>query len=93
MSFDKDKITLEELKKTRKQMAKDLPVIPGADIKLGRQEGAESQNWVGVNLYGEDPSKLQDLAREARHTMRAHARLLPRSTPTPTRAARKFRSG
>ena len=31
-------------------MAKGLPVIPGADIKLGRQEGAENQNWVGVNI-------------------------------------------
>ena len=41
-------------------------MIAGADIKLGRQEGAENQNWVGVNIYGDDPSKLQDIAREAR---------------------------
>ena len=52
-------------------MAKGLPVIPGADIKLGRQEGAENQNWVGVNIYGDDPSKLQDIAREARTRFRA----------------------
>ena len=52
-------------------MAKGLPVIPGAEIKLGRQEGAEAQNWVGVNLYGEDPTKLQELARDARVKMRA----------------------
>jgi HAE1 family hydrophobic/amphiphilic exporter-1 len=70
VAFDKERISLEELKEIRKTMAKDLPVIPGADIKLGRQEGAESQNWLGVNLYGEDPTKLQDLAREARKRLR-----------------------
>ena len=45
-------------------------MIPGADIKLGRQEGAENQNWVGVNIYGDDPSKLQEIAREARTRLR-----------------------
>ncbi len=71
VSFDKERVTLEELKDIRKTMARDLPVIPGADIKLGRQEGAENQNWLGVNIYGDDPSKLQDLAREARTRLRA----------------------
>ena len=71
VSFDKDKVTLEQLKNIRKDMAKGLPVIPGADIKLGRQEGAENQNWLGVNLYGDDPSKLQELASEARTRLRA----------------------
>jgi len=70
VSFDKEKMTLEELKQVRTMMAKDLPVIAGADIKLGRQEGAENQNWIGVNLYGEDPAKLQGLAREARTRLR-----------------------
>lgn len=70
ISFDKERITLEQLKEVRKNMAKDLPVIPGADIKLGRQEGAESQNWLGVNIYGDDPTKLQELAREARTQLR-----------------------
>jgi len=63
-------MTLEQLKEVRTSMAKDLPVIAGADIKVGRQEGAENQNWLGVNLYGEDPAKLQDLAREARTRLR-----------------------
>ena len=71
VSFDKERVTLEGLKDIRKTMAKALPVIPGADIKLGRQEGAENQNWLGVNIYGDDPSKLQDLAREARTRLRA----------------------
>jgi HAE1 family hydrophobic/amphiphilic exporter-1 len=68
--FDKDRITLEELKGIRADMAKELPVIPGADIKLGRQEGAESQAWIGVNVYGEDSAKLQQIARDARVRLR-----------------------
>jgi HAE1 family hydrophobic/amphiphilic exporter-1 len=68
--FDKERVTLEELKEIRKEMAKAMPVIPGADIKLGRQDGAESQNWIGVNLFGDDPAKLQELAREARTRLR-----------------------
>ncbi|MCU1338294.1 MAG: acriflavin resistance protein [Bryobacterales bacterium] len=68
--FDKERITLEELSKIREQMAKELPVIPGAEIKLGRQEGAENQNWIGVNVFGDDPAKLQDIAKEARAKLR-----------------------
>jgi HAE1 family hydrophobic/amphiphilic exporter-1 len=70
VSFDKDRITLEELKEIRKKMAKEMPVIAGADIKVGRPEGAENQNWLGVNIYGDDPSKLQELAREGRTRLR-----------------------
>lgn len=68
--FDKDRITLEELKNIRQQISKELPVIPGAEIRLGRQEGVESQTWIGVNLYGEDSSTLQRLAREARQRLK-----------------------
>lgn len=71
VSFDKERVTLEQLKDIRKDMAKDLPVIPGASIKLGRQEGAENQNWMGVNIYGDDPTKLQELTAEARTRLRA----------------------
>lgn len=68
--FDKEKITLEELAEVRKKMAEELPVIPGAEIKLGRQEGAENQNWIGVNIFGDDPSKLQVIAKDARARLR-----------------------
>lgn len=71
VAFDKEKITLEQLKEVRKAMSKDLPTIPGAEIKIGGQEGAENRNWIGVNLYGEDSAKLQDLSREARTRLRA----------------------
>jgi hydrophobic/amphiphilic exporter-1 (mainly G- bacteria), HAE1 family len=68
--FDKERITLKELMEIRKQIAQELPTIPGAEIKLGRQEGAEAQTWIGMNLYGEDSTTLQALAREARNRLR-----------------------
>lgn len=68
--FDKERITLEELQVIRKKIAADLPKIPGATISMGKQEGAESQNWLSANLYGEDSAKLQDLAREVKARLR-----------------------
>jgi HAE1 family hydrophobic/amphiphilic exporter-1 len=68
--FDKERITLEELMEIRQKITDELPVLPGADIKLGRQQGAEAQTWIGVNLYGEDSNTLQALAREARNRLR-----------------------
>lgn len=68
--FDQETLTLEELKRIREQIVKKIPVIPGAEIKTGRQEGNEGRNWIGVNLYGEDSATLQRLAREARTKLR-----------------------
>jgi len=68
--FDEDRITLEELRVIRREIARGLPTIPGAEIKLGRQEGATSENWIGVSLYGEDPTILHALAREAKKRLR-----------------------
>ena len=68
--FDKERITLEELMQIREQISKELPVIPGAEINLGGQEGAEAQTFIGLNLYGEDSATLQTLAREARNRLR-----------------------
>ncbi|MBM3738092.1 MAG: efflux RND transporter permease subunit [Acidobacteria bacterium] len=64
--FDKDKLTLDGLKKVREEIQKGLPVVPGANINLGRQEGAQSQTWLEVNLYGDDATELMNLAREAK---------------------------
>jgi HAE1 family hydrophobic/amphiphilic exporter-1 len=36
---------------------------------MGMQEGSENRNWIGVSLYGEDPTTLMDLGREARKRM------------------------
>jgi hypothetical protein len=68
--FDKERLTLEELKKIREDIQKGLPVVPGAEIRLGRQEGAESQTWLQVNLTGDDPNVLLELAREARKRLK-----------------------
>ena len=68
--FDKAGIELEDMQSIRSQIAAELPIIPGAKIELGRQEGAENENWVGVNLYGEDSLTLLNLATEARRRLR-----------------------
>ena len=68
--FDEENIRLEDLKEIRRKISEGLPVIPGAQIRLGGQEGGQNRNWIGVSLYGEDPSKLMDLAREARRRLK-----------------------
>lgn len=68
--FDKESITLEALKEIRPKIQEGLPEIAGADIKMGRQEGAENQNWISANLYGEDSSTLQRLASEVKAKLR-----------------------
>ncbi|MDX1983454.1 MAG: efflux RND transporter permease subunit, partial [Bryobacteraceae bacterium] len=74
--FDKEKLNLEELKDIRQKISKGLPVIPGANINLGRQEGAQAQTWLEVNLYGEDPEALMALAREARARLRRNPKFV-----------------
>jgi hydrophobic/amphiphilic exporter-1 (mainly G- bacteria), HAE1 family len=68
--FDMDRLDLEELEEIRRRISEGLPVIPGAQIRLGGQRGGENRNWIGVSLYGEDSTALLDLAREARRRMR-----------------------
>lgn len=70
--FEESKIRLDDLRKIRTQIAQGLPVIPGARIETGRQEGATNENWIGVNMYGEDSMTLQRLASEARHRLKAN---------------------
>jgi HAE1 family hydrophobic/amphiphilic exporter-1 len=67
--FETDEISLEELREVREKISDGLPVIPGAEISMGMQEGSENRNWIGVSLYGEDPTTLMDLGREARKRM------------------------
>ena len=67
--FDNEKLTLEELIDIRREIREHLPVIPGAEIELGRQAGAESQTFISVNMYGDDNVRLQALAREARRRL------------------------
>ncbi len=68
--FDNEKLTLGELIRIRGEIQDRLPEIPGAQIELGRQGGAESQTFISVNMYGEDTARLQVLAQEAKHRLR-----------------------
>ena len=67
--FDNEKLTLEEMIDIRREIRDHLPVIPGAEIELGRQAGAESQTFISVNMYGDDNVRLQALAREAKRRL------------------------
>jgi HAE1 family hydrophobic/amphiphilic exporter-1 len=64
--FDTERVGLGELTEIRKQMSENLPVVPGAEIRLGRQGGTQNENWIGVNVYGDDSVVLLELASEAR---------------------------
>ncbi len=68
--FDKERITLEELEGIRKQISEGLPVLPGAEIRVGN-EGGRGRNWISASLYGDDPQTLQELANEARRRLLA----------------------
>ncbi len=69
--FDSERIDLDELEGIRQQISEGLPVIPGAEIRLGRQEGAENQDWISASLYGDSSEILQQLAKEARRRLLA----------------------
>ncbi len=64
--FDTRNLSLEEMKRIREIIREEIPVIPGAKIKPGRQEGAENQDWFSVSIYGDDPEVLGALASQAR---------------------------
>lgn len=67
--FDKNVITAQEMPAIREKIDKGLPVIPGAEIKPGRQEGAQSESWVSANIYGDSPAVLGELAAEAKQKL------------------------
>lgn len=64
--FDKDSITLDEATEYRKQINDQLPVVPGAEIRTGRQEGGQNTSWISANLYGDDPAELGRIGAELR---------------------------
>jgi hydrophobic/amphiphilic exporter-1 (mainly G- bacteria), HAE1 family len=68
--FDRERMKFEEMKDIKKAIGKGLPVIPGAEIQSGKEQGGEARNFVGVNLYGEDPETLLALGREAKLRLR-----------------------
>ncbi len=79
--FEKEDLSPEEIPLIRKQIADGLPVIPGAKIGLGRQGGAQNQEWIMVSLYGEDPQTLVKLSAEAREQLLARPGFTQVNTP------------
>lgn len=69
--FDETKVRIDDVAEIRQEISKGLPVVPGADIRLGQQEGAEERNFLSVNFYGEDPTKLRELVLEAKRRLDA----------------------
>ncbi len=66
--LEEDKVVPEDVGEIRKIINEGLPVIPGARIQLG-QEGGSGRNWINANFYGDDPTILQELSREARRKL------------------------
>ena len=66
--LDSEKISPGEIGEIRKAVNDSLPEIPGARIELG-QEGGDDRNRISANIYGDDPAKLRELARQARQAL------------------------
>ena len=69
--FESEKLSSNEVVEVRKQITEGLPIIPGAEISLGRQSGAQNQEWILVSIYGDSPGTLVTLADEARKRLLA----------------------
>ena len=70
--FDKDTITLEEAQEYRQQINDELPVVAGAEIRTGRQQGGQNTSWISANLYGDDPTELGRIGAELRVRLQAN---------------------
>ena len=63
--LDPERVAPEDVGGIRKSIIDALPVIPGATIELGNESDGD-RNWITANIFGDDPSELRTLAREAR---------------------------
>ncbi len=64
--FDAGAITAKELQTIRDQIRDELPVIPGAEIRIsgGGENGGD--NWITANILGDNPSELARISAELR---------------------------
>jgi HAE1 family hydrophobic/amphiphilic exporter-1 len=69
--FRTDEINHSDLEGIRKEIEEGLPEIPGAEITLGSQRG-ENRTGFSANLFGDDPSTLEALVKEAKKRLLAH---------------------
>ncbi len=68
--LDTDRAGPDDVAAIREAIGKELPELPGARIKLGREEGND-RNWINVNIYGDSPSTLAELTVRAREALLA----------------------
>lgn len=66
--LDTERLAGDKLPAIREAINEGLPVIPGARIQLDQAGGAD-RNWIGANIYGEDPAVLRELADQARQLL------------------------
>ena len=66
--LDSEKVAQEEIGEVRTAIKDALPVIPGATIELGREDGGD-RNWINVNIYGDEPKVLRELTQQARQAL------------------------
>ena len=71
--FDDERISLDDMPAIRKQIADGLPVIPGAKIKPGMQEGAQNQSFISANIYGDDSRELTRIGNDLKQRLLKHA--------------------
>ena len=64
--FNAEDVSLDDMTEIRKQLTEGLPVIPGSAIRIGGQQGGGNSNWIGANIFGEDPSELTRIGQELR---------------------------
>lgn len=66
--FDPDLISAVELQQAREDIGKELPVVPGVEVRLTGGEGG-GDAWVTANIIGDDPSELGRIAAELREQL------------------------
>ena len=71
--FDPERVSPEDVAEIRREISEKLPVIPGADIRLGQQEGAENRNFLSASFYGEEPTVLRRLVLDAKRRLSEHS--------------------
>jgi hydrophobic/amphiphilic exporter-1 (mainly G- bacteria), HAE1 family len=70
--FDDERISLDDMPAIRKQIADGLPVVPGAKIKPGMQEGAQNQSFISANIYGDDSRELTRIGNDLKQRLLKH---------------------
>jgi HAE1 family hydrophobic/amphiphilic exporter-1 len=69
--FDTDRMNLDDMPEIRKQIGDGLPVVAGAKIKPGMQEGAQNQSFISANIHGDNPTVLNRIGSDLKKLLLA----------------------